>query len=225
MDVRAWKRWRGGWALPTVLLTACEVGTPLPPVRDDVERLGAVRFGLTAAAVLAHRPEGEFDTEGTYHEFLDLYTEVRYGFLPWVEGRRPNPRARLEGVEIREELGDRVALNEAWNEAFHRIEARGSTAARCTSIEAFRLNRMRATFPDSIRITLTAEVVEDGDGLGYEAYLSTRMDTPAMVTFLDERGGHVRREDGLRTEVPCPLPEGGGRAGGGSTRGPATGPR
>lgn len=192
--------------LPGMLVvSACvDSGTPLPPVHEDVERLQGVRFGLMAVELIELRPQGFFDDEGIYREDLDFETTVSYGFLPWVEGRRPGLRARLHGVEIRWEMDDTVRLWEAWEEAFRRADRGASGRRECRVGRSFRRHHRRATFFDSVRITLAADVVESADGQGYEAYLSTRMETPEMLEVAVERGGYDGLQAGSDRPAECP---------------------
>jgi len=104
-----------GWILVPWGLLACSGGhDSLPAVHDHVTRLGDLGFGMRPAQLEARRPDGAYDDEGIYREGLDWVTVASYGFLPWEEGRPPSGRARLAGVEIREEVSDTARLRELW---------------------------------------------------------------------------------------------------------------
>jgi len=190
-----------GWILVSIGLAAC--GGPddsLPAVHDHVTRLGDLRFGMLPAQLEAFRPDGAYDDQGIYREGLDQFTVASYGFLPWVEGQPPSGRARLAGVEIREEVSDTAGLRELWMDAFDRTSAHASSNPLCWSHRAYRLRRWTAAFAGTIYVTLEAEAVETGDGREHDAYLAIRLETPEMAALSPTRG---RREE--RGEpVTCP---------------------
>lgn len=187
-------------------LSCADGPAPLPAVHPDVERLEGVRFGLYAADLLEAREEVELAPEAFYQEYLEAHVVVGYGFLPRVEGEPPRPRSRLEGVEIRREVADSAALSEIWTEVFQRAAAIATRPAECTEASNPRFWTRRAVFPDTVRITLVAEVHGEGDGQAYEAFFSTRLETPAMVRSLTGRGDGPAGAD-LTVDpriVPCP---------------------
>lgn len=170
-----------------------------------MERLGAVlRFGSTVVEVLDRRKGGTFGEDGVYREYLDFNTVASYGFLPWAEGRPPKPRDRLHGVEVRRQLGDTVGLREAWSESFGRMRGLSALGPRCEESLTFRYHASKAAFDDSIRMTLVAEVIEAGDGRSYEAFLTTRVETPELAAYSWDGGDGPSSRQWAWETVPCP---------------------
>lgn len=151
----------------------------IPLVHGDVRSLEGVRFGLRPSELEEVRKDVALEEDGFYRESRGAL-DLSYGFLPWMEGRPPTGRARLEGLEIRKEVRDSTDLWRLWAEAVGAV-ARESVPGVCSETTLFRYRARRAVFADSVHVTLLAEVHDDPDGRGYEAFLTTRLETEAMV--------------------------------------------
>lgn len=171
-----------------VLLFGCRPETvPMPGVPPLDGLLPDLPLGVRASDFRRLRPNAELTEDGIYVETIERH-EVTYHFSPRAPDRPPPLKARLLVVESREEMYDSLRLWPQWHRVFAQLSAsRGGAAAECELFDHLRATITTASFVDSVRVSIGAEIRRAPDGQAYEAFLVTRVGIGPLETTVDER--------------------------------------